>query len=801
MSQENNTNEFDSLKIKEIFSICLSKWKWIALSVAIALAIATILILRAEPVYTRSAALLIKEDAKGNRSFTSELSSYASMGLFNSRMNVSNELASIQSPTLAMEVVRRLHLDIDYTRKGHFHDVTLYGTTLPVKVTPVGIPDQRSFSFLLKTGNGDKVRLSDFAQGGTKFKGQVAEGAFGDSIMTPVGCILVEKSHAFGDNGQYEITVRRNGLNASIRRCLGRLAAGINDKSTTIINLSYRDVSTQRAEDVLNTFISVYNEDWVKDKNMIAASTSEFINERLSIIERELGSVDSDISSYKSEHLIPDVDAASRMYMSQANEANAQILELSNNLAMARYIQTMVTNEASPNQLLPANSGINSATIERQISEYNAKLLQRNSLVENSSTENPLVMDMDKQLAAMRGAIVTSIDNQINSLNTQIRAFRSSAQQSTARIASNPTQAKYLLSVERQQKVKEALYLFLLQKREENELSQAFTAYNTRVVTHPSGSLSPSSPQKGKIYLAALLLGLMLPIGIIILKEYFNTKVRGRKDIEHLQIPFLGEIPLDTSGEKRGLVPSFLKRGDIPHKGILVVKGKRDVMNEAFRVLRTNLEFMTGKDASGTTIAITSFNPGSGKSFITVNLGMSLAIKERRVLMIDGDMRHGSLSALFNSPEFGLADYLQGSKDDIGGLIVSHDKDPNLHILPVGTIPPNPAELIDSERFNTLLGTLRNSYDYILIDCPPVELVADTQLIEKQTDRTIFIIRAGLLEREMLGDLANIYEEKRFKNLCTILNGTVASGGKYGNYRYGYHYGYGKGDYYSHSKG
>ena len=223
----------------------------------------------------------------------------------------------------------------------------------------------------------------------------------------------------------------------------------------------------------------------MKDKNQIAVSTSMFINERLGIIERELGNVDEDISSYKSEHLLPDVQAASSMYMAQSNATNAQILTLNNQLYMTRYIRNYLANDANRTQLLPANSGIESVNIESQIAEYNKQLLQRNSLVANSSAENPLVVDMDQALASMRGAIIRSIDNQIVTLNSQIKSLRQTEQQTTSRIAANPTQAKYLLSVERQQKVKEALYLFLLQKREENELSQAFTAYNTRIVTPP----------------------------------------------------------------------------------------------------------------------------------------------------------------------------------------------------------------------------------------------------------------------------------------------------------------------------
>lgn len=274
-----------------------------------------------------------------------------------------------------------------------------------------------------------------------------------------------------------------------------------------VLNLTCNDVNVQRAEDFINTLISAYNEDWVRDKNQIATATSQFINDRLAVIEQELGHVDSDISSYKSEHLIPDLALVSQIYLDQSHEAANQVLELNNQLYMARYIRTFLADERNKGQLLPANSGLGNSTVEKQIADYNTLMLERNSLASNSSESNPLVVDRDNSLEASRNAIISSIDNQINALNAQVRAFRGSESKSRNQIASNPQQAKYLLSVERQQKVKEALYLFLLQKREENELSQAFTAYNTRIITPPMGPVGPTSPVRRNILLIAFVAG------------------------------------------------------------------------------------------------------------------------------------------------------------------------------------------------------------------------------------------------------------------------------------------------------
>ena len=512
-----------------------------------------------------------------------------------------------------------------------------------------------------------------------------------------------------------------------------------------------------------------------------------FINERLGVIERELGNVDEDISSYKSEHLLPDVQVASNLYMNQSSQTNAQILALSNQLYMTRYIRDYLANDRNKTQLLPANSGIESANIESQIAEYNTKLLQRNSLIANSSEQNPLVVDMDLALGAMRKAIISSIDNQLVTLNTQIESLQRTERQTTSRIANSPTQAKYLLTVERQQKVKESLYLFLLQKREENELSQAFTAYNTRIITPPTGSMAPTTPVRKNILLLAFALGMLIPVVAIFIMENINSTIRGRKDLEMLSIPFIGEIPLSTRKRKK----LFSKKMQ-EIKTVVVKEGSRNIINEAFRVLRTNLEFVVGKSEKSNVIILTSFNPGSGKSFLAMNIAMSLAIKGRRVLVIDGDLRHGSTSAYVGSPRHGLSDYLGFRTDKVEEILVRDKEYENLNILPVGTIPPNPTELLEESRFGELIARLRADYDYILIDCPPIEVVADTHIIEKVADRTLFVVRAGLLERSMLSVLENIYREKKFKNMALILNGTDGRSGYYGyGNRYGYHYGYG----------
>lgn len=785
----------DFIRVQDLYYLCLARWKWFVLSLAVCLGFAVIYLLKTPPVYTRTASLLIKEDAKGQSMSGDVGAAFSDLGLFQSSTNVNNELISLKSPAVMYDVVKRLHLEVDYATEGRFYPQVRYGQNLPLTVTFVDLADCEIASLTVEAVRPQEVRLSEFIRNEVDLDGEVS-GVLNDTLATPVGRVVVRPVAAYTvwSQAPEQIFVSRSSLNDAVSRYTTGLTVALNDEKATILDLSFQDVCIQRAEEVLNTLIAVYNENWIKDKNQIAVSTSMFINDRLGVIEGELGHVDENISTFKSENLLPDVQAASQLYMSESSQAKSQIMNLNTQLSMARYIRNYLTATSSRNQLLPANSGLENANIESQISEYNTLQLQRNNLVANSSEQNPLVIDMDESLRAMRGSIVRSVDNLITTLNTQIRSLEQSQQQATAHIAANPSQAKYLLSVERQQKVKESLYLFLLQKREENELSQAFTAYNTRVITPPTGSMIPTAPVKNKILLIGLVLGLLIPVCIIFVRENMNTKVRGRKDLENLSLPFVGEIPQYGRVRRSGL----LRKKVIPETEtkVVVQEGKRDVVNEAFRVLRTNLEFVSGEAGTGQIILLTSFNPGSGKTFLTMNIAATLALKGKRILVIDGDLRRGSTSAYVGTPHQGLSNYLAGKVQRIEEVIVPASETVRFDVLPVGTIPPNPSELLAGERLQPLLADLRTRYDYILIDCPPIELVADTHILAKYADRTIFVIRAGLLERSMLNELQNIYTEQKFKNMAMILNGTEGNGSYRYGYRYGYHYGYGSGYHY-----
>ena len=789
-----------SMSIKDFFYLCLAKWRWFVLSLVVVLGVAVLYLLTTPPVYTRSTSLLLKFEQGPRSSITDAAGVLGDLNLFQSYTNVNNEILSLQSPALMTEVVKRLGLNVNYSTDGTFHKEVLYGLARPYEVEFEGFADNAGVSFTITPEDDGTLTLDHFRLDGDKYRGEVT--AYVDSLTsTPIGTLVVRQlvpsdTTVLGK----PVYVSRSGYASAGKAYAKKLVVGQSDDESTVIDLSIEDVSPQRAEDLLNTVIAIYNENWIKDKNQVAVSNSMFIEDRLAVIEQQLGTVDEDISAYKSEHLLPDVQSAATMYMTQSSEADAQLLELNIQLSMARYILNYMMSGNGDNQLLPTNSGIESSGIERQISEYNALQLQRNNLVANSSESNPIVVDMDNSLEAMRGAIVTSINNHIATLGTQIEAIENSAMQTSQRIAAAPGQGQYLLSVERQQKVMESLYLFLLQKREENELSQAFTAYNTRIINPPSGDPAPTSPSRNKVLMIAFVLGLLIPMGVIMLREMLNTRIRGRKDLEQLTVPFAGEIPLVGEDKKNHLLPDFLRKADVDGgvREIVVRHASRNMINEAFRVLRTNMEFMLASSRGKAEICVfTSFNVGSGKTFISINAAACFALKGRKVLAIDCDLRKASLSAYAGSPSRGLSDYLAGRADDISRLIVSVEGHKGLDILPVGTMPPNPAELLADPAFAELMESLRAKYDYIFVDCPPIDIVADTQVVEKIADRTFFVVRAGLLEREMLPVLQKAYEEQRLKSMSVILNGTESAGGSYGRYSYGYGYGSGTDAYYS----
>lgn len=785
LTAKKNANQgSNALSLKSISAFAMSKWYWFVISLIITLSAATYYLMKTTPLYTRTAALLIKNDDKSTEMTSIDMSE---LGIGSGKTNLENEMRIIQSPNLMAEVVSRLDLNNRYQVRTGLRDKVLYKES-PVIFNIVDSVDPHPFSFHFKLNDEGKIEINNVV--GLPAPDKILA-SYGETIK--LGGIRIQLLKPEWNTKAYagwDIQFTHSTVKGTAKTFAAAISAKLNNAKSSIIDISTTSPSVQEADDILVTLIQVYNERWIEDKNQIAVSTSRFIDERLDVIQGELGTVESDISSYKSAHLMPSVEETASMYLEQSSAAQAAIMDLNNQISMAEMVRSQLSRE-SFDQPLPTNTGIINADIQSAIGQFNAIVLERNRLLETTSDYNPIVKDRTQALRTLKDNIILSVNSYIATLRAQLGNARRQASASTSRLAANPNQAKYLLGVERQQKVKESLYLFLLQKREENELTQAFTAYNTSMVEEPYGSMAPTFPEKSKILLIAFLIGLAIPIVIFIIRENLDTKIRGKKDLAPLKVPYLGEIPLGVE-KRRGLARLKKKDPKEQKRKILVTDKGRDAVNEAFRVLRTNLEFMGipegGKKCE--VISLTSANPGSGKTFITVNLAKVLALRGKRVLIIDLDIRKGSLSRMIGKPETGITDYLAG-KTPADGLIIKGIADcPMMDAIGIGAVPPNPSELLLSDRLDKLVNDLKENYDYILLDCPPVEIVSDAKIINRLVDITIFVVRAGLLEKDELPNIQGYYDENRYRNMAILLNATDINSG-YGYHRYGYHYGYG----------
>lgn len=795
--QNNSTAELEKsvgLDYMELFYRCLYKWYWFLLSVVVCLIIGYVQIRRSTPVYVRAMTIMIKDN--GNSRASSLDQQLQQIGIVQNS-KVANELIAFKSPSLILDVVKRLRLEMNYSTPGFFHDKTLYGSTLPIQVHFLSLKDNEAAKVLVNYKDDGTYELTGFASTriGDKQKENVVKGRFNQIVNTPVGQIKVTPTQNFSATKNLPVQVFRSTIYDALN-AYSRVQVSQKDKESTMLQLAISDYSTERAEDVLRTLLDAYNDAWLEDKNKVATNTSKFINERLRVIETELGNVDRSISSYKSSNLISDAPNASQVYI-QKTEANSdRILDLRNQLYMADIMRKIAANSQKL-ELLPANSGIRSGSFEAMVNDYNATILQRNRLVKNSSTDNPAVTEIDARITERRQAIVATIDNLVMTLRAQLRDVQAQDGMLNSKMAQAPTQTSYLTSIGREQKVKESLYIFLLQKREENELSMAFTAYNNRVITPPMGPNKPVSPKRRNILLIAVAVGFAIPLVIMYLSMLANTRVRGRKDLEKLSVPYIGEIPYDDlqpASWWRRLLKKMGFQGshvDVKRKDVVVKPQSSNNINEAFRVLRANFEFCAKKHGHGVVTMVISATPASGKTFLTMNLAMSLVIKKKRVVVIDLDMRKAATSKYVHKPQVGISSYLNG-QCELSEIIYRYN-DTDLDVIPVGMLPPNPTELLYDNRLGEAIEQLRKDYDYVFIDCPPVDIVADSSIIAPFADISLYVIRAYLLERSMLPDVEQAYRSQRYPNMYMVLNGTESGSGygyrKYG-YRYGYRYGY-----------
>lgn len=779
MQTNNSSNKNgQGLNIVDLFMYLASQWKWFLLSILICGGIAWYNYARAPLVYFRSATVIIKDPS--NKASTSGLDRFDN---FINKVNVANEILQFRSKKLMREVVQRVHADVSYQIKDGLRSNELYNESPVLVSLPDALPEQ-SFSFTMTLKDAKTVTLSDFS--GIEAKPSY-EVALNDTVAIIEGMnVVVTATNYLRDSWlNTPIRVQKLPVESMVNYYKNALGIQQEEEEASILTLALKDSSPARAEDVLNTLITVYNEEAIKEKNQVAVNTANFINERLIIIERELGNVESNLESFKQRNQIVDIASSAGMYMTESQKYNADAMELETQLRLANFIKDYLTDPSKETDLIPSNTGISDMNIENQISLYNAAKLKRDHLIDDSSVNNPVVQELNNSLRAMKQSIIRAVDNMIVSLNVKRNDAQNREMRAQDRVTAIPTKERQMLSIERQQKIKEALYLFLLNKREENALSQAMADNNARVIDGAEGSNAPISPNRNRILLLGLLVGIALPGAVCLAILFMDTRVHGRKDIEGAtSVPYLGEIPLDKEAMK-----------DHRKKVMAVKEPGDDIVSEAFRILRTNMAFLSKKDKPAQVITFTSFNIGAGKTFIARNLSMSLAYLKKRVVMVDLDIRKGTLSRHFGHYHVGVTNYLSDNTVKVDNIIQHQE---GFDLIPAGILAPNPAELLMDNRLDELMNELRARYDYIIADNVPVGLIADATIANRIADLTIFVVRAGKLDRRQLPDIEKLYQEKKLKNMALVLNGANPERHGYG-YSYGYGYGYGYG-YKNHSK-
>jgi len=780
-----------SFDIKEFLSRAWRAKYWMIISVLVCCSYCYYRYKLRAPLFTSTSEVMFLFGNSASSQGASTLSALRDLGAASpGDVNMFNEMEIFHSPALMQTVVERLNLNTTYTTDGFGHLDDLYGSS-PILVTFLDVPGDETASLVLRKSDNNHVVATGFELNGTPCESKPISIPLSTVVESPVGKISVSPTTDFSHFPEV-IYVRKSTIENMAAYMSASVSTARKDEISSVMLLSFTDVSAKRANDVVNGLVEAYNDLWIEEQNRSAVSTSNFIKERLAIIEKELNGIDTDISQVKRSNPMGDVSGAAQTFYSQSLDYDSRAYEAATQLSIAQFLRDHIS--SNPDALIPANTGA-AGSIEAQVQEYNKMLVKRDNLLQNSTAANPVIAQMNSDLAANRQLILQSLGNVIS--NYRIQASRAAGRGSSfaGKVGSVPEQEKQILSIERQQKVKENLYLYLLQKREENELARMITVNNTRVL-RPASAASAGGAELTKMLGTGLLIGLAIPLAIIFLLMQFNTKVTRKSDLSSLSIPFLGEMPLTPKRRKhkitlRRILHPNSRKADDAELEIVVKERSRSYINEAFRMIRTSLDFMVGSGNKSKVLLHTSFNPGSGKTFISMNLAKSLALKGKKVVVIDVDLRRASLSKYAGNATQGVTTYLTGKAASVGELIVRSDAHLGVDLLPVGAVPPNPVELLLSKEFDNMIAELREEYDYIVLDCPPYDLVADTAIIARVADMTIFVMRAGLFSKAMLPELEALYNEKKLPHMALILNGIDPSKSYYNN-RYGYkgHNGY-----------
>ena len=773
---ENEAIAHRTVSISEVLSKSLKRWYWFIISVILFLGLGVFYLLSTSPVYHREATVLIKDARRG--SAASELSAFADIAGISTRRSVDNELYVLQSRRLMLQVVERLNLTVNYTTKSTLRTSTYYKNS-PIDVSFVDDLGGKNCSFAVLVGE-ESVTIYDFStprvsESETKADKEFTTTAkYGETINIPIGQIVVEKTlYMTPEVEGREIKVSKGSKEAIATAYRDRVKMAVASKMSSIINLSLNDVVPQRADDILNTLLDVYNDDAVIDKQLVAEATAEFITERLKIIGEELQAIDGDIKRFKDKNRIVDITTEAKRRTEGVMRYEQEIAATSNQIAMSRFISDYLSDNSQSANLIPATTFEGSTNLVSQIADYNALVLQRLKLG-NDSDNNPIVMQLNSNISSTKNAILASLASHTRTLEIKLQNLKDQERKMSSMIGAVPQQEQEFLTISRQQKIKEELFLYLLTKSEENAISLAITERPARIVDYAFGGSKPVSPNKSLIMLAMLILGIGCPFGIIYLLILTNTKVQGKHDItKYCTVPYLGDIPLFEGHLNRS---------------IAVKESGRDKVSEAFKILRTNMGFMS-RGNKQQVILTTSSNAHAGKTFVSINLGMTLAFSGNKVLMIDLDLRRRTLSKHMGqrSNPNGATKFLSSADCDLNCIITNSGLHENFDFVYAGLQPPNPAELLMSQRLDELVAECRKVYDYIIIDSVPAMVIADAMITSRVADLSIYVVREGLLERQQIPDINALHTEQKLNNMCIVLNGASESRQSYGySYRYQY---------------
>lgn len=794
---EEEENGFDFKTILMKFFIY---WKWFAVSVVVCLVCAFFYLRNTTPVYRVQATIMINDEQKG--SFQNQMMTLQQdFGLMNTTGGIDNEIEVLRSKSLIKQAVLDLGLYMSYQVENRFNSRVLYGK-YPVNAYiaredldamtngftfKVSQPD--SLSYLIEYEYTDPLTEEEIV-----YSEKVSVLPF--TVKTPVGDVYLSK----GEGG--DLTPKQT-LSISIvppirmaKACLGRLSIEPTSKTTSVAHISYLDVSKRRGVDFVNSLVAAYNRENNNDKNIVAMKTEEFIKSRLDIVSKELDDTEYRMAEYKQTSGLTNVTGDAQKMLEGSSEYEKKRVEVATQLNLITYLREYVNDPKNELQAIPANVGLKDASLATFIGKYNEGVVERNRLLRTASESNPAVVDVTLSLKLMANTVKASIESQYESLTIQQKDIQKQAAKFEAKISNAPTQEKVLAGYMRQQEVKSGLYLMLLQKREENSIALAATADNAKIIDAALPNDAPVSPNRKMIWLVALVMGCAIPVAVIYLMELLRYKIEGRNDLEKLtKVPVLGDV----------MVAHNLKKGE---RSIVVRENDNDMMAETFRSLRTNLQFLLdGPDKK--VIQFTSTTSGEGKTFISSNLAMSMALLGKKVLLVGLDVRKPRLAEMFGFADHkkGITTFLAGDANDKELLfeqILPSGISPNLDILPAGIVPPNPAELLSKENLDNAIKFLKEKYDYVLLDTAPVGLVTDTLIIARVADASVYVCRADYTAKNDLNLVNSLYNENKLKNMSIVLNGVDMTKRKYGYY-YGYgdygkygRYGYGKYGHYGH---